>query len=400
MVTALPDLFDGLGHALATDYFFLREQLTEDQLEKLRRLRLFIDDEVLPVIGGYWERAEMPWPLIRRLGELGIVGEDIQGYGCPGLDPIALGLVHMELNRGDGSLGTFLGVQAGLAMKSIAMLGSEEQKQRWLPEMARLEKLGAFALTEPDHGSDSVALETSARRVGDSYVLNGAKRWIGSGSIADVVVVWARNDDGKVNGFLVEKGTPGYEAEVIEGKGSLRAIWQAQISLEDVEVPAENRLPGASSFKDTGRVLAGTRSTCAWAALGHAVASYDAALTYSKRREQFGRPLASFQIVQDRLVKMLAEVTSMQLYCLQIGRLAERGELSDTIAGLAKLNNTRKARQVCAEARDMLGGNGILLENHVIRHMADIEAIHTYEGTETMQTLIVGRDITGLGAFA
>ncbi len=187
---------------------------------------------------------------------------------------------------------------------------------------------------------------------------------------------------------------------MIEGKGSLRAIWQAQISIEDVEVPAANRLPGANSFKDTARVLAGTRSTCAWAALGHAVAAYDTALTYAKRREQFGRPLCSFQIVQDRLVKMLAEVTSMQLYCLQIGRLAERGELSDTIAGLAKLNNTRKARQVCAEARDMLGGNGILLENHVIRHMADIEAIHTYEGTETMQTLIVGRDITGVGAFA
>ena len=399
MLTA-PNLFEDLGHALATDYFFLREQLTDDQLDLLRRVRLFVDDEVLPVIGGYWERAEMPWPLIRRLGELGIVGEDIQGYGCPGLDPIALGLVHMELNRGDGSLGTFLGVTAGLAMKSIAMLGSEEQKQRWLPDMARLEKIGAFALTEPDHGSDSVALETSARRVGDSYVLNGAKRWIGAGSIADVVVVWARNEEGKVNGFLVEKGTPGYDAQVIEGKGSLRAIWQAQISLEDVEVPAENRLPGASSFKDTGRVLAGTRSTCAWAALGHAVAAYDTALTYVKRREQFGRPLASFQIIQQRLVNMLAEVTSMQLYCLQIGRLAERGQLSDTIAGLAKLNNTRKARQVCAEARDMLGGNGILLENHVIRHMADIEAIHTYEGTETMQTLIVGRDITGIGAFA
>jgi glutaryl-CoA dehydrogenase len=399
MVTAPPDLFEGLGHSLATDYFFLREQLTDEQLDVLRRVRLFVDDEVLPVIGDYWERAEMPWPLIRRLGELGVVGEDIRGYGCPGLDPIACGLVHMELNRGDGSLGTFLGVQSGLAMKSIAMLGSEEQKQRWLPSMARLEQLGAFALTEPDHGSDSVARETNARRVGDSYVLNGAKRWIGSGSIADVVVVWARNEDGKVNGFLVEKGTPGYEAEVIEGKGSLRAIWQARISLEDVEVPAENRLPGANSFKDTGRVLAGTRSTCAWAALGHAVAAYDTALTYAKRREQFGRPLCSFQIVQDRLVRMLAEVTSMQLYCLQIGRLAERGELSDTIAGLAKLNNTRKARQVCAEARDMLGGNGILLENHVIRHMADIEAIHTYEGTETMQTLIVGRDITGIGAF-
>jgi glutaryl-CoA dehydrogenase len=399
-MTTATAVFENLGHALSTDYFFLREQLTDEQLELLGRVRVFVDDEVLPVIGGYWERAEMPWPLIRRLGELGIVGEDIHGYGCPGFDPIASGLIHMELNRGDGSLGTFLGVQAGLAMKSIAMLGSEEQKQRWLPAMARLEKLGAFALTEPDHGSDSVALATTARRDGDEYVLNGAKRWIGLGSLADVVVVWARGEDGQVHGYLVEQGTPGYEAEVIEGKGSLRAIWQAQISLEDARVPAENVLPAARSFKDTARVLAGTRSTCAWAALGHAVAAYDTALTYAKQREQFGRPLCSFQIVQDRLVKMLAEVTAMQLYCLQIGRLAERGQLSDTIAGLAKLNNTRKARQVCAEARDMLGGNGILLENHVIRHMADIEAIHTYEGTETMQTLIVGRDITGVGAFA
>ena len=331
---------------------------------------------------------------------MGIVGEEIAGYGCPGLSPIACGLMHMELNRGDGSLGTLVGVQSGLAMKSIAMLGSEEQKQRWLPEMAQLEKLGAFALTEPDHGSDSVALETSARREGDRFVINGAKRWIGNGSIADVIVVWARGEDGQVQGFLVEKGTPGYDARVIEGKGSLRAIWQAQIELTDVVVPAENRLPGARTFKDTARVLAGTRSTCAWAALGHAVAAYETALTYAKRRTQFGKPLVSFQIIQDRLVRMLAEVTAMQLYCLQIGRLAERGQLTDTIAGLAKLNNTRKARQVCAEARDMLGGNGILLENHVIRHMADIEAIHTYEGTETMQTLIVGRDITGVGAFA
>jgi glutaryl-CoA dehydrogenase len=395
-----PALFEDLGHSLATDYFFLREQLSDDQLEVLRRVRMFVDDEVLPEIGGYWERAEMPWPLIRRLGELGVVGEDIHGYGCPGLDPISSGLVHMELNRGDGSLGTFLGVQAGLAMKSIAMLGSEAQKQQWLPAMARLEKLGAFALTEPDHGSDSVALETVAVADGDCFVLNGAKRWIGCGSLADVVVVWARGEDGQVHGFLVEQGTPGYEAEVIEGKGSLRAIWQAQIELHDVRVPAGNALPGARTFKDTARVLAGTRSTCAWAALGHAVAAYDTALTYAKRREQFGRPLCSFQIVQDRLVRMLADVTAMQLYCLQLGRLAERDQLSDTIAGLAKLNNTRKARQICAEARDMLGGNGILLENHVIRHMADIEAIHTYEGTETMQTLIVGRDITGVGAFA
>jgi len=400
MSQTVTPLFENLGHALSTDYFFLREQLTEDELSVLRRVRRFVDDEVLPVIGGYWERAELPWPLIHRLGELGIVGEEISGYGCPGLSPIACGLMHMELNRGDGSLGTLLGVQSGLAMKSIAMLGSEEQKQRWLPEMATLGKLGAFALTEPDHGSDSVALETSARRDGDMFVLNGAKRWIGNGSLANVVVVWARGEDGQVHGFLVEKGTPGYEAEVIEGKGSLRAIWQAQITLTDVVIPEANRLPGAQTFKDTARVLAGTRVTCAWAALGHAVAAYETALTYAKRRTQFGKPLAGFQIVQDRLVRMLAEVTAMQLYCLQIGRLAERGQLSDTIAGLAKLNNTRKARQVCAEARDMLGGNGILLENHVIRHMADIEAIHTYEGTETMQTLIVGRDITGIGAFA
>ena len=298
----VPELFQDLGHSLSTDYFFLREQLTEGQLEVLRRVRLFVDDEVLPVIGDYWERAEMPWPLIRRLAELGIVGEDIQGYGCPGLDPISLGLIHMELNRGDGSLGTLLGIQAGLAMKSIAMLGSEEQKQRWLPPMARLEQFGAFALTEPNHGSDSVALETNARRVGDTYVINGAKRWIGAGSIADVVVVWARDEDGKVGGFLVEGGTPGYDAQVIEGKGSLRAIWQAQIELEDVEVPAENRLPGARSFKDTGRVLAGTRSTCAlrrWATV------------YTNARSTRTRPLRGIGVSGGRTLQTNAPMPVM-----------------------------------------------------------------------------------------
>jgi glutaryl-CoA dehydrogenase len=396
---AASQLTDHLAQARATDYFFLREQLTDEQLGALQRVRSFVDEEVLPAIGGYWDRAELPWPLMQRIGDLGIVGEDIAGYGCPALSPIACGLAHMELNRGDGSLGTFLGVHSGLAMKSIALLGSDQQKQQWLPAMACLEKLGAFALTEPDHGSDSVALETTARRDGDHFVIDGAKRWIGNGSLADVIVVWARGEDGAVHGYLVEKGTEGYEAEVITGKGSLRAVWQAQITLTGVRVPVDNRLPGGNSFKDTARVLASTRVTCAWAALGHAVAAYETALTYAMRRHQFGKPLVSFQIVQDRLVKMLAEVTSMQLYCLQIGRLAERGQLTDTIAGLAKLNNTRKARQVCAEARDLLGGNGILLENHVIRHMADIEAIHTYEGTETMQTLIVGRDITGISAF-
>jgi glutaryl-CoA dehydrogenase len=307
----------------------------------------------------------------------------------------------MELNRGDGSLGTFLGVQAGLAMRSIAMLGSAAQKRRWLPPMARLEKIGAFALTEPLHGSDSVALETGARRDGDTWVLNGQKKWIGNGSIADVIVMWARDtDDGKVKGFLVERDSPGFTARAMTGKASLRAVWQAEIELTDVRVGEDNRLPGARTFKDAGAVLAGTRNTVAWAALGHATAAYDAAMAYCKQRVQFGKPLVSFQLVQDRLVKMLAELCGMQLYCLRLGRLIEEGNLSDTIAALAKMHNTRKARQIIAEARDLLGGNGILLDFHVMRHLADMEAIHTYEGTESIQALIVGRDITGVGAFA
>jgi glutaryl-CoA dehydrogenase len=397
--TAIP--YEHLGNALATDYFLVREAFTDEQWARFLATRRFVDDEVLPAINAYWEEAELPWPLMRRMAELQIVGEDIEGYGCPAMSPLARGLVHMEVHRGDGSLGTFLGVQSGLAMKTIDMLGSDEQKERWLPGMARLEQIGAFALTEPNHGSDSVALETAARRDGDMWVINGTKRWIGNGSIADVTVVWARDEaDGQVKGFLVETDNPGYRAETIKGKGAARAIWQAQISLETACVPESSRLPGARTFKDAGRVLVTTRVTCAWGALGHAVAAYDAALTYCKQREQFGKPLVAFQIVQDRLVKMLAEVTGMQLYCMQLARLEESGRLSDTIAGLAKLNNTRKARQVIAEARDLLGGNGVLLENHVIRHMGDIEVIHTFEGTETMQALIVGRDITGVSAFA
>jgi glutaryl-CoA dehydrogenase len=389
-----------LGEALATDYFQVREQFTDEQWDHFMTTRRFVDDEVLPAINDYWEAAELPWPLLRRLADLGLYGEDIQGHGCPGMSPLARGLVNMELHRGDGSLGTFLGVQSGLAMKAIDLLGSEAQKERWLPAMARLDAIGAFALTEPAHGSDSVALETSARRDGDGWILDGAKRWIGNASIADVVVVWARSDeDGQVKGFLVETTAPGFEAETTTGKGASRAIWQAEIRLDGVRVADTDRLPGANRFRDAGRVLVTTRTTCAWGALGHAVAAYDAALTYSKQRVQFGKPLCSFQIVQERLVRMLSEVTGMQLYCMQLARLEAAGRLTDTIAGLAKFNNTRKARTVIADARDLLGGNGMLLENHVIRHMGDIEMIHTYEGTETMQALIVGRDITGVGAF-
>jgi glutaryl-CoA dehydrogenase len=394
-------MYETIGRSRGTDFFRIADQLTGEERDLWNRTRRFVDDEVLPVINGYWERAEFPRELVRRLGELGLVGDGIAGYGCPELSPIAVGLVHLELNRGDGSLGTFLGVQSGLAMQSIAMLGSEEQKQRWLPAMAAVEALGAFALTEPTHGSDSVSLETSARREGDTWVIDGAKKWIGNGTVADVAVVWARDvADGQVKGFLVEKGTEGYDARRIDGKGSLRAVWQAEITLTGVRVPEANRLPGAKSFRDTARVLAGTRNAVAWGALGHATAAYEIAVQYCTERTQFGKPLVSFQITQDRLVKMLAEVCSMQLYCLRLGRLIEEGSLTDTIAAIAKMNNTRKARQVVAEARDLLGGNGILLDFHVMRHMADMEALHTYEGTETIQTLIVGRDITGVGAFA
>jgi glutaryl-CoA dehydrogenase len=394
------DLQFSIGEALGTDYFGLREPFTQQQEDYLVKTRQFVDTDVLPIINDYWERAEFPWPLIEKMSALNIFGDGIKGYGCPDMDPMSVGLVNMELNRGDGSIGTFMAVQAGLAMQSIAKCGSEEQKQRWLGPLARLERIGAFALTEPDHGSDSVSLGSTATPDGESYVLNGNKKWIGNGTIADVIVVWARDtSDNAVKGFLVEKGTAGYNGKRQIGKASLRAVWQAEIELDNVRVPAENRLPGANSFKDTARILTGTRSTCAWMALGHAVSGFDAALTYAKRRQQFGKSLSSFQIIQERLVKMLADLTAMQLYCIQIAKLDAAGKLLPTMAGLAKMHNTSKARTILSEARDLLGGNGILLDFHVIRHMVDIESIHTFEGTETVQTLLVGRDITGVGAF-
>jgi glutaryl-CoA dehydrogenase len=239
------DLQVGIGDALSTDYLLLREQLTDTQLDYLARARRFVDEEVLSTINDYWDRAEFPWPLVEKLGTTGLVGDGIAGYGCPALGPLSAGLITMELNRGDGSIGTFLGVQAGLAMRSIAHCGSEEQKQRWLPPMARLERIGAFALTEPDHGSDAVSLQTTARRDGDSCVLDGHKKWIGNGTIADVVVVWARDTaDGRVKGFLVEKETPGYRARLIERKASLLAVWQPEIALDGVRVEEHDRLPG------------------------------------------------------------------------------------------------------------------------------------------------------------
>ncbi|HLI05967.1 MAG TPA: acyl-CoA dehydrogenase family protein [Ktedonobacteraceae bacterium] len=389
-----------LGKSLGTDFYLVDELLADEERAIRDKVRAFSDQEVIPIINDYWERAEFPFELIPKLARLGIAGGSIKGYGCPGMSAVAAGLVATELARGDASVCTFFGVHSGLAMSSIAMLGSEEQKQRWLPPMARMEKIGAFALTEPKHGSDAVALETHAHRVGDKYILNGAKRWIGNASFADVVIVWARDDEGKVGGFLVEKGTPGFEPKVMTGKVAKRAVWQADIILNDVHIPVENRLASSRSFKDTGRVLTATRSGVAWEAVGHAIAAYEIALTYAKERIQFGQPLASFQIIQNKLASMLANVTTMQLLSLRLGQLQQEGKMTDAMASLAKMNNARLAREVVAEAREMLGGNGILLEYHIARHHADIEAVFTYEGTDTIQSLIVGRDVTGRSAFA
>lgn len=383
-----------------TDFYLMDELLTAEERSIRDRVRAFAEREVIPIINDYWERAEFPFELIPKLAGLNIAGGSIQGYSCPGMSAVATGLVALELARGDASVTTFFGVHSGLAMTSIGMLGSEEQRQRWLPPMARIDLIGAFALTEPRHGSDAVALESSARREGDEYVLNGAKRWIGNASFADLVIVWARDEDGQVGGFVVEKGTPGFEAHVITGKNSKRAVWQADIILRNVRVPIENRLERSRSFKNTAEVLTATRYGVAWEAIGHAIAGYEAALAYTKEREQFGKPLASFQLVQSKLATMLAEITSMQFLCLRLSQLASEHKLTPGMASLAKMNNARKARQIVADARDLLGGNGILLENHVARHQADMEAVFTYEGTDHVQQLILGREITGLSAIS
>ena len=389
-----------LERSLPTDFYLIDELLTDEERRIRDRVRAFCDREVAPIINDYWERAEFPFELVPRFAELGVVGGTLEGYGCPGMSSVAWGLVNMELARADASVQTFYNVHSGLAMISIAMLGSEEQRQRWLPAMARMEQIGAFGLTEPEHGSDSVRLETSARRDGAHYVLDGAKRWIGNGSFADLVIIWARDDDGKVGGFVVEKGTPGFEAEVMTGKIAKRAVWQADIKLRGVRVAADNRLADSRSFRDTTRVLTATRSGVGWTALGHALAAYEAAVAYTGAREQFGKPLAAFQLVQEKLAGMLAEITSMQLLCLRLSQLAEAGKMTPAMASLAKLNNSRKARQIVADARDLLGGNGILLEYHVARHFADMEAVFSYEGTDHIQALLVGRQITGIQALS
>lgn len=394
------------GRQTATsDYFRLDDDLTPEEIGIRDRVRAFAEDRVLPVINGYWERAEFPQELLAPLAELGIIGTIIEGYGCPGMSRRAAGMVAREMARADGSLNTFLGVHSNLCMGALNILGSDEQKERWLPALARIEKTGAFALTEPDHGSDSVALETSARRNGDHWVLNGHKRWIGNGHAADVIVLFARNvEDGNVNAFVVEKDSDGnypegFSPTVITGKVGKRAILQADITIEGVRLPASSWLVGCHSFRDVSRVLQATRGGAAWEAVGHAMAVFDIAANYAQTRIQFGKPIASFQLVQSRLANMLSELTTMQLLCTRMAELADRGQLTNAQASMVKMATAQKGKWICNEARDLLGGNGLLLENHVIRHMTDMEVVSTYEGTDSMQALIVGRDITGISAF-
>ena len=386
---------------LDIDYLDAFGEATEEDRAHWDRARAY-GREVLERIDGHWDRAEYPLDLVARAGELDLLTDGLEVPGHAVMSPLAAGLVAMEISRADGSMAAAAAVQGGLVLRALVHCASPEQQERYLEPVARGTLPGGFALTEPLHGSDSVSLETSARPDGaGGWVLNGAKKWIGNGAAGGITIVWARDtEDGQVKGFVVEQSTPGYEAEVITGKGALRAIHQAEITLTDVRVGDDARLPSVATFKDAARVLVATRVNVGWSALGHATAMFEAALAYARQREQFGKPLGAHQMVQERLAQMLDEVTAMQTRCVAVARLQAAGRLRDEQASLLKYACTRGARRVAQTARDMLGGNGILLEHRVIRHFADVEALHTYEGTESVQALILGRDLTGMSAFA
>ena len=389
----------------ATDFVGLDRLLTDSERELRDRTRAFVDEKVIPVSADYWDRAEFPFELLRPLGEIGVLGATFAPeYGGSSASNVAYGLAVAELARGSGSFSTFLHVQSGLAMAAIHNLGSEEQKRDWLPLMARCEKVGAFGLTEPDAGSDPGSMTTTATVTEDGYVLNGEKRWIGNGSFADVVVIWARisggPDDGKLSGFLVRGDNPGYNADVIPRKGSQRSVWQTHITLTDCRISDSDRLPGAKGLGSTLSVLAHSRYGVAWDGLGQATDCYETALAYTREREQFGHPIASYQLVQSKLVEMVNEISQMQLLSVQMGRLKDDDVMSPAQVSMHKMNNLAKARRIAALARDVLGGNGILLDYRVMEHMADIEGTFSYEGTNDVNTLIVGQAITGHKAFS
>lgn len=384
-----------------SDFLGFELLLPDQDRELLGCVRSFMTRQVEPIINDYWTRAEFPHEIIPAMAELGIAGLSYDGPGCPNRGGLVNGMVAMEMSRIDPSIGTFMGVHGGLAMGSIQLCGSEEQKQRWLPAMARMELIGAFGLTEPDIGSAIAGgLATSARRDGDDWVLDGEKKWIGNAAFADLIIIWARDEaDGEVKGFVVEKDTPGMTFTKQEDKIALRVVQNAEIHLSGVRVPEANRLAGANSFADTARVLRVTRMDVAWQATGCARGAFEHALSYTTRREQLGKSIGSFQLVQDLLVKMLSNVTASIAMNVRTSQLQDAGSLKDEHASLCKVHSTVRMRETVGWAREVLGGNGILLEHHVGRFVADSEAIYSYEGTREINTLIVGRAITGESAF-
>ncbi|MFC3196566.1 acyl-CoA dehydrogenase family protein [Parapedobacter deserti] len=383
------------------DFYELHLRLSEEDRALQLKVREFMEREIRPLVNQYWLRDEFPFEIIPKLAELNICGLTYEGYGCAGKSSLMEGIVAMEIARIDASVATFFGVQSGLAMGSIYLCGSDAQKEEWLPAMQQMKLIGAFGLTEPEVGSGAAGgLTVTARRTDDGWVLNGQKKWIGNATFADVTVIWAKDvADGEVKGFLVRKGTPGFSVEKIKGKMALRIVQNGLITLADCVVEDRDRLQNAHSFKDTAKVLQLTRAGVAWMAVGCARGAYESALDYTRKRKQFGKPIASFQLIQNHLVEMLSNLTAMQTLVYRLSELQDAGMLRDEHASLAKVFCTLRTRDIVSQAREVMGGNGILLEYDVARFLADAEAIYSYEGTKEINSLIVGRSITGFSAF-
>lgn len=383
------------------DFYELSDKLSPDQRALQLKVREFMETEVAPIVNDYWLRDEFPYELIPKMGELGLAGITFEGYGCPNLPYLMEGVLAMEMARVDSSIATFFGVQSGLSMGSIYLCGSEEQKQEWLPAMNKMQKIGAFGLTEPEVGSGAAGgLTTTCKKTDDGWVLNGQKKWIGNATFADVIVIWAREEEsGDVKGFLVRKDNPGFQVEKIRGKMALRIVQNGLITLTNCVVEEKDRLPHANSFKDTANVLRMTRAGVAWMAVGCARGAYENALAYTRTRKQFGKPIASFQLIQNHLVEMLSNLTAMQTLVFRLSEIQDAEALKDEHASLAKVFCTLRTRDIVRGAREVMGGNGILLDYNVARFVADAEAIYSYEGTKEINTLIVGRSITGFSAF-
>ncbi len=380
------------------DLFETRSMLSEEEILVQDTVGRFVDEQVLPIIRECFEQHRMPAELVPQIAELGLFGCTLEGYDCAGLNNVCYGLACQELERGDSALRSFVSVQSSLVMYPIHAFGSEEQKQRWLPAMARGEAIGCFGLTEPQGGSDPSNMKTHAKRDGSDWILNGAKMWITNGNIADVALVWAQTDEG-VRGFLVETGTPGFAAHKIENKMSLRASVTSSLFLDNVRIPADHILPGVTGMKGPLSCLNQARYGITWGPIGAAQACLKELLAYTESRVLFGRPLSHTQSIQERLADMARRITTAQLLSLRLGRLKDEGRLHPTQVSVAKWNNVRMALDIARDCRDMLGGSGISAEYTPIRHMLNLESVITYEGTETIHKLIVGKELTGVGAF-